>query len=136
VITRPTGPMAAQVDRQKMCQAILNVLSNAYKYSPQGGQVEVSFPTRTGDDGAMWGGVQVVDSGIGMSEEQLAHMGERFFRADKSGNIPGTGLGVSIVKQIMDLMGGQLEVTSELNKGTTMTLWMPVVTSKQLAWNI
>jgi PAS domain S-box-containing protein len=129
----PLTPMPAEVDHQKMCQATLNVLSNAYKYSPQGGAVDVRFPTRTDDEGALWCGVQVADSGIGMSPEQLAHMGERFFRADKSGSIPGTGLGVSIVKELMDLMGGKLEVTSELGRGTVMTLWVPLALSPQLA---
>ncbi|MBI5926040.1 MAG: CHASE domain-containing protein [Aquabacterium sp.] len=125
IMERPQEAMLVSADQQKMCQAFLNVLSNAYKYSPQGGPVQVSFPTSIDDDGNHWAGVRVVDHGIGMTQDQLAHMGERFFRADKSGNIPGTGLGVSIVKEIMELMGGRLDVSSELGKGTTMTLWLP-----------
>ncbi|MDO9236876.1 MAG: CHASE domain-containing protein [Aquabacterium sp.] len=114
-------------DPHKFGQAFLNVLSNAYKYSPRGGAVRVTYPVRTGDDGVAWRGVQVSDSGIGMSPEQLMHVGERFFRADKSGNIPGTGLGVSIVKEIMELMDGELTVDSELGQGTTVTLWLRVL---------
>lgn len=125
IMERPQQAILVSADQQKMCQAFLNVLSNAYKYSPQGGAVRVSFPMAVDDDGHHWAGVRVVDQGIGMTQDQLAHMGERFFRADKSGNIPGTGLGVSIVKEIMELMGGRLDVSSELGKGTTMTLWLP-----------
>lgn len=121
----PQAPVHVNADAQKLSQAFLNVLSNAYKYSPQGGPVEVSFPLRVADGGSQWVGVKVRDHGMGMTPDQLAHMGERFFRADKSGNIPGTGLGVSIVKEIMDLLGGSLEISSELGQGTVMTLWLP-----------
>lgn len=124
LVSRPPGEILVRADQQKMCQAFLNVLSNAYKYSPQGGLVSVSFPVEVDAAGGHWSGIRVVDQGIGMTPEQLAHMGERFFRADKSGNIPGTGLGVSIVKELMELMGGRLDVSSELGKGTTMTLWL------------
>jgi len=68
--------------------------------------------------------VQIQDRGMGMSPENLARMGERFFRADKSGNIPGTGLGVSIVKELMGLMGGHMDVESTQGAGTTVTLWL------------
>jgi two-component system, OmpR family, sensor histidine kinase VicK len=112
------GPMPVRVDRHKLQQAVLNILSNAYKYSPDGGDIEVGFVREEGRVG-----VVVRDHGIGLSPDQLARMGERFFRADKSGNIPGTGLGVSIVKELMDLMGGRMQVDSELGRGTTVTLW-------------
>lgn len=128
-VARPHTAIHVHADYQKLCQAFLNVLSNAYKYSPHGGPVEVSFPLRVHEDGSPWVGLRVRDHGIGMSVEQLAHMGERFFRVDKSGNIPGTGLGVSIVKEIMELMGGTMEVSSELGQGTVMTLWLPAVSS-------
>ena len=60
-----------------------------------------------------------------LSPADLARMGERFFRADKSGHIPGTGLGVSIVYELVQLMGGQVEIESELGNGTRVTLWLP-----------
>ena len=117
------GPMPVRVDAHKMQQAVLNILSNAYKYSPEGGEVEVGFERLT-EDGRERVGVTIRDHGMGLSPDQLARMGERFFRADKSGNIPGTGLGVSIVKELMELMGGRMQITSELGKGTTVTLWL------------
>ena len=67
----------------------------------------------------------VRDHGIGMTPEQLSHVCERFYRADASGKIPGTGLGMSIVKEIIELHGGDLEITSKVGVGTTVTLWLP-----------
>jgi PAS domain-containing protein len=67
-----------------------------------------------------------LDQGIGMSPEQLAGVFERFYRADPSGNIPGTGLGMSLVKEIVELQGGRVEVLSQLGSGTTVTLWLPL----------
>jgi two-component system sensor histidine kinase VicK len=121
----PVGsPMPVRADAHKLQQAVLNVLSNAYKYSPDGGEVAVRFLHHTDDTGRRRHGVQIEDHGIGLSPEHLARLGERFFRVDQSGNIPGTGLGVSIVKELMDLMGGRMEVSSTLGQGTTVTLWL------------
>ncbi len=117
-------PMPVHVDVHKMQQAVLNILSNAYKYSPDGGPVQVRYVLAEPDAGRHRFGVQIEDQGMGLSPEHLARLGERFFRADKSGSIPGTGLGVSIVKELMELMGGRMQVDSELGKGTTVTLWL------------
>lgn len=125
------GALTVQVDASKLGQAFLNLLVNAYKYSPDGGPVRVYFPWRVDAQGQRWLGVAVEDQGIGMTPEQLAHVGERFFRADKSGNIPGTGLGVSIVQEIMSLMGGELSVRSAAGQGSTFTLWLPTVEAPQ-----
>ena len=70
-------------------------------------------------------GIEVSDRGIGMTPEQLRHYGERFWRADASGQTPGTGLGVAIVREILNLLGGTLEVSSTHGEGTTVTLWLP-----------
>ncbi|WP_290871736.1 ATP-binding protein [Aquabacterium sp.] len=118
------GPMPVQVDRHKMQQAVLNILSNAYKYSPDGGPVELRYLVGDSQLPGKRFAVQIQDHGMGLSPENLARMGERFFRADKSGNIPGTGLGVSIVKELMGLMGGRMVVESAPGEGTTVTLWL------------
>lgn len=120
----PDEPILVWVDRQKMQQATLNVLSNAYKYSPHGGDVHVRVVMQD-FHGQQHVGVQIEDHGLGLSPDQLARVGERFYRADKSGSIPGTGLGVTIVKEIMELMGGHVTLSSELGQGTIFTLWMP-----------
>lgn len=62
-----------------------------------------------------------------MSHEQIDRVFERFYRADTSGKIPGTGLGMSIVKEIMDLHGGNISISSKEQSGTTVKLWFPIL---------
>jgi signal transduction histidine kinase len=119
-------PHRVCVDRYKLHQALNNVLSNAYKYSPGGGGVALRLRQGEGAN-AQLVGIEVSDSGIGLTPEQLARVGERFYRADASGNIPGTGLGMSIVKEIIELLGGHMALDSTAGVGTTVTLWLPTV---------
>lgn len=114
-----------KVDEDKLRQALTNVLSNACKYSPDGGDVEIDirFRDKTGESQV---GVRVVDTGIGMNQQQISRMFERFYRADPSGQIPGTGLGLSLVKEIVQILGGEVEVDSGLGQGTRLTIWLPV----------
>jgi signal transduction histidine kinase len=120
------------VDRYKLHQALNNVLSNAYKYSPGGGAVAVRLCT--GEDAtAQLVGIEVSDRGIGMTPEQLSRVSERFYRADASGNIPGTGLGMSIVKEIIELLGGRMALASTAGEGTQVTLWLPTVAADATA---
>jgi signal transduction histidine kinase len=119
------GPLWVSADRQKLIQVVNNVISNAYKYSPDGGAVDISLVPPASDVPRF--GIRIADHGIGMTPEQLARVCERFYRADTSGKIPGTGLGMSIVKEIIELHGGQLEITSKVGAGTTVTIWLPSV---------
>ena len=114
------------VDAEKTLRAFTNVLSNAFKYTPDGGVVTVDTLDGTLQD-APAVGLRVTDRGIGMTPTQKARVFERFYRADPSGNIPGTGLGMSLVKEIVELHGGRVEVESETGRGTTVTLWLPIV---------
>lgn len=125
-ISLPTKPLFIRVDRSKMIQVINNVLSNAYKYSPGGGDVEISV--LTGNKATKSGllGICVQDHGIGMTAQQLARVCERFYRADSSGALPGSGLGMSIVKEIVELHHGKVEIASEHGVGTRVTLWLPL----------
>ena len=77
---------------------------------------------RANPDGSV---VRVRDEGIGMTPASVARVSERFFRADTSGKYPGTGLGMAIVKEIVDLHGGRLAIDSRLGAGTTVALWFP-----------
>ena len=113
------------VDSDKLRQALGNVLSNAFKYSPSGGAIGVRVYPRAFSGGSEIG-IEVRDEGIGMTAEQLARAFERFYRADPSGNIPGTGLGLCIVKEIVELLGGRVQIDSRSGAGTTVTLWLPV----------
>ncbi|WP_137896331.1 PAS domain S-box protein [Ramlibacter sp. 2FC] len=113
-----------EVDADKLEQALLNVLTNAYKYSPQGGAIELRTCTRT-REGRLEVGIAVRDQGIGMTPEQSTRIFERFYRADDSGAIPGTGLGMSLVKEILEIHQGSVEVASALGRGADVTLWLP-----------
>jgi signal transduction histidine kinase len=124
VIVPGAEGMMVKVDRTKIHQAISNVLSNAYKYSLGSGPVEVAVVSDSeGSRPAV--GIVVRDRGMGMTDDQLSRVFERFYRADTAGTIPGTGLGMSIVKEIIDLHGGRVEVHSKPGEGTTVTLWLP-----------
>ena len=127
VLPSPKNQHWLRVDRNKLTQAINNVLSNAYKYSPQGGEVAIDLVEPGGEDPAGQLGIRISDQGIGMTPEQLARVCERFYRADASGKIPGTGLGMSIVKEIVELHGGHVNLTSRMGSGTVVTLWIPMV---------
>jgi signal transduction histidine kinase len=117
-----------RADAAKLAQALTNVLSNAMKYSPDGGPIAIRGMLRE-EHGKVRAGLSVTDHGIGMTPEQVAHLGERFWRADTSGSIPGTGLGMAIVKEILGLLGGSFTVESAPDAGTTVTLWLPAAAS-------
>ena len=123
------GDCTLNLDPEKTIRALTNVLSNAVKYSPAGSTITVS--THGGElRGAPAVGVRVSDLGIGMSPEQVARVFERFYRADPSGNVPGTGLGMCLVKEIVELQGGHVEVQSALGQGTRVTLWLPLAVAQ------
>ena len=113
-----------EVDATLLRQAITNVLSNAYKYSRGKGAIRLTLPTRA-EGVRPQVGVRVVDEGIGMTPEQLGRLFERFYRVDPSGSIPGTGLGLTLVKEITEAMHGSVDVVSEVGRGTAVTLWFP-----------
>ncbi|RZS58161.1 ATP-binding protein [Sphaerotilus mobilis] len=119
-------PMRVRADAAKLEQALGNLLSNAYKYSPPGSPVRVTVWNDRDTSGGPWVAIAVSDAGIGLSDEEKARVGERFFRADKSGQTPGTGLGISIVQQIVELHGGRLSIHSVLGQGSTFTLRLPL----------
>jgi signal transduction histidine kinase len=123
-LSLPDAPSWIRADRKKLAQALGNVVSNAYKYSPADKGVSIAVRFTGSRDEAMVG-LSVRDEGIGMTQASVGRICERFFRADTSGKYPGTGLGMAIVKEIVDLHGGRLAVDSRLGAGTTVTLWFP-----------
>lgn len=113
------------VDPEKLGLALSNVLSNAFKYSPQGGDVQIWV--RSADlDGRPAVAIDVVDQGIGMTREQMARLFERFWRADPNGPIPGTGLGLCLVKEIVELQEGRVDVDSMPGRGTRVSMTLPL----------
>jgi signal transduction histidine kinase len=124
------APLMVHVDAMKIQQVLRNLLSNAYKFSV-GGQVWVRLSERpaTPETPAL-ACLEVQDQGRGMTPEQLARITERFYRADQSGSVPGTGLGMSIVKEIVSLHGGQLQLSSAFGEGTTITVLLPLASTR------
>ena len=127
----PERPLAVHADPGKLRQAVLNVLVNAYKFSPQGSDIAIAVrEVNVGDSADRSVAITVSDQGIGMTPEQLAQVCNRFYRADASGSVPGTGLGMSIVKEIVELHHGEIQIESRFGKGTTVTLILPCVSDE------
>lgn len=111
-------------DAQRLERAINNCLSNAYKFSPPDGIVNMRVYVPESAEPEL--AIEIQDHGIGMNPEQLSRIFEKFYRADPSGHVPGTGLGMVLVKDIMEAHGGRVLVESALNAGTTVTLILPM----------
>lgn len=116
------------VDTTKMQEILSNLISNAIKYTPEGGKVLIDAQELPYNrEGYVLIQIKVSDTGIGMSEEFLPSLFELFTRERNTtlSKIPGTGLGMAIVKNFVDLMNGSIEVESELGKGSTFTITIP-----------
>ncbi len=116
-------PHEAMVDATLIRQVLSNLISNAIKYSPGGATVRVEGRSADNDDEMV---IAVTDQGLGIPENELGRLFERFFRASTSTGISGTGIGLHLVKHVTDLHNGRVEVASRLNEGTTFTLYLPV----------
>jgi len=116
------APLWAHADPLRIGQALDNLVSNAIKYSPDGGKVTVSARRRDS-----WVQLKVQDTGMGISEEETSRVFTRFFRsqAARQAAIPGVGLGLSITKTIVERHGGAISCESKPGAGTTFTLTLP-----------
>ncbi len=117
-------PCETTGDSLKLQQVVYNVIDNAIKYTPRGGEVHVEL-AKVGKKAV----IRVEDTGIGIPQEDLPHIFDRFYRVDKarSRETGGTGLGLSIVKQIVLLHDGDVRAESVENKGSTFTIELPLV---------
>src|ERR1041384_2981365 len=120
----PPKPLVVPVDRSRMRQLALNLIENAVKYTPRGGQVSVELGSSNGR--AVF---TVADTGIGIAPGDLPHVFDRFWRADsartRTSERAGTGLGLAICKWIAEAHGGTIEVQSRPGRGTTFTVGLP-----------
>ncbi|TMV47997.1 cell wall metabolism sensor histidine kinase WalK [Paenibacillus mesophilus] len=112
------------LDRDQIDQVLDNLVSNAIKYTPEGGAIAI----RAGKTEKEWLEIAVQDNGIGIPRKDLARIFDRFYRVDKarSRNMGGTGLGLSIAREIVKAHGGTISLDSELNQGTRVTFALPV----------
>lgn len=124
VVDLPGEPLPVRADRDRLEQAVLNLLSNAFKYSPDGGAVTLRAERADGH-----AHVHVHDEGIGMSEESLGRIFTKFYRADNTATrgIGGTGLGLALVKEIATAHEGEVTARSQLGHGSELTLSLPLV---------
>ncbi|GGI77757.1 hypothetical protein GCM10007175_13610 [Pseudarthrobacter scleromae] len=120
-------------DEVQLQQVFTNLVSNAIKFTPSGGRIEVGSESHAASDGSRWATVSVADTGIGISSEEIDHVFTRFYRASNAmtGAIPGTGLGLAITKDIVSRHGGRIDVSSTLGSGTTVTVSLPLDTRSQ-----
>jgi len=123
-IRLPSEPVVVSVDRSRVRQLALNLIENAVKYTPRGGQVSVELGSSNGR--AVF---TVADTGIGIAPGDLPHVFDRFWRADsartRTSERAGTGLGLAICKWIAEAHGGTIEVQSRPGRGTTFTVGLP-----------
>ena len=117
-----------KVDQLQVKKILLNLISNAIKYTRPGGCVKVSVQALQGEEYGYTRRLIVEDTGIGMSREFMEHMYEPFSQEHRydAGNVVGTGLGLSIIKRIVDLMQGRITVESEIDVGTRFVVELPI----------
>ncbi len=123
VFDMPPKFPSIQADRDRLGQALHNLIGNAIKYTPAGGRVEVKVHFAENDAMTVW----VIDSGIGIDESQQERIFERFCRADdrRIAQVTGSGLGLALARQIARLHGGDVTVESAIDQGSTFTLTIP-----------
>ena len=121
----PETPVRAFVDGDRFQQVFHNLLENAMRYTAPGGRIRVRLSAVSG--AAL---MQVADTGIGIPEKDLPYVFERFFRSDRARRAytGGSGLGLSIARWIVEAHKGEISVESEVGKGTTFTVKLPLIT--------
>jgi signal transduction histidine kinase len=121
-LSLPPKVSVVQGDRDKITLSIHNLVGNGLKYTPKGGKVTVTLAEQKGKLS-----VEVADTGIGIKPEEQELVFDRFYRStdDRVSKITGTGLGLTLAREIARLHGGDITLDSQLNKGSTFTFWMP-----------
>ncbi|HET7520590.1 MAG TPA: HAMP domain-containing sensor histidine kinase, partial [Candidatus Limnocylindria bacterium] len=118
----PTSPVMLRFDRERVVQLLSNLVGNALKFTPRGGEVIVTL--RDGTEAVT---LQVRDSGPGIPAAELPHVFDRFFRGTNVGDAraSGSGLGLAIARSIVEMHGGRISVASEPGSGSTFTIVLP-----------
>jgi signal transduction histidine kinase len=111
-------------DRDKLKKVFLNLLDNAIKFTPAGGRIGITVGVESN-----LAKVQIADTGPGISPEQLPRIFDRFYRATKDDSLPGSGLGLSIVKAIVEAHRGKVDVESKPGQGSVFTVYLPLSSS-------
>ncbi len=126
------------VDREKISRVLANLLSNAVKYTPKGGKIDVSAEETSGrtlevgrHNNGLPAAIEIIveDNGYGISPKDLPHVFDRYWRSKSASGIRGTGLGLAVVKSLVDAHGGEVIVTSEQGKGSRFKVRIPLKTA-------
>jgi signal transduction histidine kinase len=117
-----------QADEAQLEQVFTNIVANAIKFTPKGGRISISFMTAASQAGSPCAVVDVMDTGVGIPEQEIAQVFTRFYRASNASSaaIPGSGLGLAIAYDIVRRHGGSLDLSSVLGEGTTVSVHLPV----------
>jgi two-component system, OmpR family, sensor histidine kinase VicK len=124
--------MFVEVDQDKITQVLDNIISNALKYSPEGGTITFKAKEKNG-----YIEISVSDQGLGIPKENLEKIFERFYRVDKARTrqMGGTGLGLAIAKEMISAHGGDVWATSTEGRGTTITFTLPYDSTQEDDWS-
>lgn len=125
VFETPKKDIFIDGDEQRLEQVWTNIISNAIKYTNEGGLITITMKKSSKDIE-----VSIEDTGIGMSKEVVSHIFERFYREDKARNVEGNGLGLAIVKSIVDLHHGKIDILSQVDVGTNYIVKLPIEKQK------
>jgi len=121
IIIDRNGPTDVVCDKNLLKNILINLITNAIKFSEDGTTITISIRSQDGH-----AEISISDEGIGIAREDQQHLFSSFFRGHNAINIQGTGLGLHIVKRYLDLLKGSAKIKSELNKGTTISITIPV----------
>ena len=125
VFEMPKKEIFIEGDEQRLEQVWPNIISNAIKYTNEGGLITITMKKNSKDIE-----ISIEDTGIGMSKEVVSHIFERFYREDKARNVEGNGLGLAIVKSIVDLHHGKIDILSQVDVGTNFIVRLPIEKQK------
>jgi len=129
-LTLPEEPIMIEMDEGRMLQVVTNLITNAINYTPAGGSISVRVVTARDRGGVpAYAIVEVEDTGIGISPEHIPHLFEPFYRVQSQ--IDGTGLGLPISKEIVELHGGRIGVESEPGQGSRFSFWLPIIRAER-----
>ncbi len=128
----PTHAIFVEIDEDKMTQVLYNIISNAMKYSPEGGQI--TFSIKEEEEKII---VSVSDQGVGIPKENIGKIFDRFYRVDKARTrkLGGTGLGLAIAKEMVNVHGGMIWAVSEEGKGTEISFSLPYEQTEEDEWS-
>gem|GEM_PF-709822 len=121
-------PITVMADARRISQVFINLLTNAIRYTAAGGKITVEIEDRVVEQNALFARVSVIDTGIGIPEEDLLHLFDRFYRVEeaRSRHSGGTGLGLSIAHHFVRAHGGFIHVSSQPDEGTIFTVYLPL----------